>query len=232
MEVRLYFAIVRRSWLLVLLVPILAALISAGMALARSPRYSTSVRLLITRGVTPDDSTAGLSSGGEDSTAQDMAAIVSGMTFKRDVTQELAQSGHPVEESIVAQSIQASNQQRIVSIVVTAPQPDDAVAIAQAAIDLLQRNGLRYWGETRVNAEQPGINVGVLDPPAPAMPLDTPRTIVREVVLRTFVGLLAGIGLAFARFYIDGQRALAKQHDHEQRLVDEPTLTKPRTSTK
>lgn len=232
MEIRLYLAIVRRSWVLVLLVPLLAALISAGTALTRPPRYSTGVRLLITRGVTPDDSAAGLSSGGEDSTAQDMAAIVSAMTFKRDVTQELARSGRPVDERVVAQSIQASNQQRIVSITVTAPKPDDAVAIAQAAVDLLQRNGLRYWGETRVNAEQPGINVGVLDPPAPAAPVDTPRTIARAVVLRAFVGLLAGIGLAFARYYIDGQRALAAQHNHAQPFVEEPTLAKPRTSTK
>ena len=232
MEVRLYLAIVRRSWWLVVLVPVLAALISAGVALMRPARYSTSVRLLITRGVTPDDSTAGLSSGGEDSTAQDLAAIVSGMTFKRDLTQELAQAGYPVDERVVAQSIQASNQQRIVSIVITAPQPDDAVAIAQGAIDLLQRNGLRYWGETRVNAEQPGINVGVLDPPAPATPVDTPRTIAREIILRAVVGLLAGIGLAFTRYYIDGQRALATDRDHEQWLVEEPTRAKPRTSTK
>ncbi len=232
MEVRLYFAIVRRSWLLVLLVPALAAIISAGMAITQAPRYSTTIRLLITRGVTPNDSTAGLSSGGEDSTAQDLAAIVSGMTFKRDLTQELAQQGHPVDESVVAQSIQASNQQRIVSITVTAPQPGDAVAIAQAAIDLLQRNGLRYWGETRVNAKQPGINVGVLDPPAPAAPVDTPRTIAREVALRAFVGLLAGVGLAFARFYIDGQRTIANERHHAQPFVEEPTLAKPETSTK
>lgn len=232
MEVRLYFAIVRRSWVLVLLVPLLAALISAVMALSQPQRYSTVVRLLVTRGVAPDDSTAGLSSGGEDSTAQDMAAIISGMTFKRDVTRATAQMGHPVDASIVAQSIQASNQQRIVSIEVTAPQPDDARVIAQAATALIQSRGLRYWGETRLADEQPGINVGVLDPAAPAMPVKTPRTMAREVALRAFVGLLAGIGLAFARFYIDGQRALATQHDHDQQFVEEPTLAEPGTSTK
>jgi capsular polysaccharide biosynthesis protein len=228
MELHLYVAILRRYWLTVLLVPALAALISAGVLIAQPARYSTGVRLLITRGVTPDDSTAGLSSGGEDSTAQDMAAIVSGMTFKRDLAQELAHRGHPVDERVVAQSIQASNQQRVVSIVVTAPQPDTAVAIAQAAVDLLQRNGLRYWGETRVNAKQPGINVGVLDPPAPATLVDTPRTIAREVALRTLVGLLAGMGLAFARFYADGQRALARQRRAAPR-VEDPALAKPGT---
>jgi capsular polysaccharide biosynthesis protein len=227
MELRLYFAILRRYWLTVVLVPVLAALISAGVLLTRPARYSTGVRLLITRGVTPDDSTAGLSSGGEDSTAQDMAAIVSGMSFKRDLTQELAQHGHALDESVVAQSIQASNQQRVVSIVVTAPQPGDAMAIAQGAIDLLQRNGLRYWGETRVNAKQPGINVGVLDPPAPATLVDTPRTMAREVALRTLVGLLAGMGLAFVRFYVDSQRALAKQRGDAQPFVEDQALAKP-----
>lgn len=214
MELYHYAAILRRYWLTVVILPILVALISLGAALVQPPRYGTIARILVTRGVAPDDSTAGQTAAGEDSTAQDLAAIIAGMTFKRDLAEELARQGRPLDRAVVAPSISASNAQRVVTIAVATERPDDAVAIAQAAIALLQRQGLRYWGETRVNDEQPGINVGVLDPPPPPVRLNGPSAIAREVALRTLVGLLAGIGLAFLRYAYDERlRYRAQRHE-------------------
>ena len=208
MELRLYLSILRRRWPLVVAVPLLVALISAAAALARPARYGTATRLLVTRGGGAPGSTAGLTDLREDKTAQDLPAIVSGGTFRQDLAAELARQGRAIDAAALAGAIQAGNQEHVVTIAFQADRPDDAAAIAQAAIDLVRRNGLRYWGDPSATAEQPGLNVAVLDPPGPPARLNGPRALVLEVALRTLLGLAAAIGAVFVLHYLSERRTV------------------------
>lgn len=205
MELDLYLAIVRRRWPLVLTVTLLVALISLVAALLRPPVYGLTARLLVTRGLTSAESSAGLTSSREDTVAQDVPAIVSGDPFARDVAQTLAEQDRPIDEASVAQALSGANQRHEVLLSITTEQAEDAAPIARAAIDLLRANGLRYWGDTTVTPDRPGINVEVLDLPASATRLNGPRAIAIEVALRSLVGLIASVGLAFVLHYLDGK---------------------------
>ena len=76
-----------------------------------------------------------------------------------------------------------------------------APAVAEATIALIRANGLRYWGDPRATPEHPGLVVGVLDPPGPAMLLSGPRAIAGDVALRALLALIAAIGLVFVLHY-------------------------------
>jgi len=207
MELRLYLAILRRRWPLVVAVPLLVALISGGAALARAPRYGTATRLLVTRGAAAG-STAGLTDLREDKTAQDLPAIVSGAAFRQDLAAELAGRGQPIDQAALAGAIRAGNQEHVVTIAFEGANPAATTAIAEATIDLVRRNGLRYWGDPSATPERPGLDVAVLDPPGTPARLNGPRAMAQEVALRALLGLIAAAGAAFVLHYLSEHRAL------------------------
>ncbi|HEY3229073.1 MAG TPA: hypothetical protein VGJ87_07620, partial [Roseiflexaceae bacterium] len=59
--------------------------------------------------------------------------------------------------------------------------------------------------------------VAVLDLPAGAALLNGPRAIAQEVALRALLGLLAGVGAAFALYYLDEGRMTEEQRRIEDR---------------
>jgi capsular polysaccharide biosynthesis protein len=199
MEFYLYLDIIRRRWPIVVAVPLLVALISLAAALMQPPRYGATARLLVTR---PGAATV----DAEDTLAYDLPAIVGGAPFAADVAAELARRGRPLEQALVAQALHGENQKHVVYLSATTAGPAEAVAIVQAAVDLVRTNGLRYWGDTSVIPERPGVNVAVLDLPGEAVLLNGPRAIALEVALRALLSLLAGVGAAFALHYLDDRR--------------------------
>src|SRR4051794_17245184 len=105
MDLRLYLHILRRRWWLVVALPLLVALLSGAVALARPARYGTTARLLVTRSAVVDGSSAGLTDEGEDKTSLDLPAIVSGAPFRHDLAEALARNGRPVDEATLASAI-------------------------------------------------------------------------------------------------------------------------------
>ncbi|HEU5104025.1 MAG TPA: hypothetical protein VFU22_33645 [Roseiflexaceae bacterium] len=194
--------ILRQRWWLLVALPLLVALISAAAAVSRPARYGTTVRLLITRGPIGGDGAAGLTDQGEDKTALDLPAIVSGATFRRDLARELARQGHPIDEQDLAGALNGLRQDNVVTVAVEAARPSDAVAIGQAMVGLLKANGLQYWGDPRATAESPGLNVGVLDLPNQAALLNGPRAVVIDTTLRALLALIVAMGAAFALHYL------------------------------
>jgi capsular polysaccharide biosynthesis protein len=205
MELYLYLNILRRRWRLVAALGLLVALVSLAAAATRPPRYGLVARLLVTRADVPNLDT-------EDTVAYDLPAIIGSAPFARDVAAEVARRGRPLSQAVVEQALHAENQRHVVSLSVTAADPGDAVAIADAAIALIKTQGLRYWGDPRATPERPGINVAVLDQPRQAALLNGPQAIALEVLLRTAVGLIAGAGLAFVLHYLEAGRAIGDGH--------------------
>ena len=202
MELRLYVHILRRRWWVLAALPLLVAAIS-GLAAARQPaRYGTTVRLLITRGPIAGETTAGLTDQGEDKTALDLPAIISGATFRSDLARELARQGIQIDAAALAGALNGIRQDNVVTIAISAARPADAVAIGPAMVALLKANGLRYWGDPRATPSATGLNVGVLDLPDQAARLNGPRAIIIDVALRVLLALIVAVGLAFGLHYL------------------------------
>src|SRR5215212_384003 len=169
MELRLYLTILRRRWWMLVALPLVVAVISGLAAIGRPARYGTTVRLLITRGPIAGDDAAGLTDQGEDKTALDLPAIISGATFRNDLARELTRQGTPTDAATLAGALNGLRQDNVVTIAISAARPEDAVAIGPAMVALLKANGLRYWGDPRATPSAPGINVGVLELPDQAV---------------------------------------------------------------
>src|SRR5437763_10336182 len=184
MELRLYLDILRRRWWILVALPLLVAIISGVAAVSRPARYGATVRLLITRGLIAGDDAAGLTDPGEDKTALDLPAIISGATFRSDLARELTGMGHPIDATALEGALNGIRQDNVVTIAISAARPEDVVAIGPAMVALLKANGLRYWGDPRATPGAPGINVGVLDLPDQAVLLNGPRAIMIDVALR------------------------------------------------
>ena len=203
MELRLYLAILRRRWWMLVALPLLVAAISGVAAASQPARYGTTVRLLITRGPITGDNATGLTDQGEDKTALDLPAIISGATFRTDLAHELTRQGNPIDEAALAGALNGIRQDNVVTIAISAARPVDAVAIGPAMVALLKANGLRYWGDLRAMPGAPGLNVGVLDLPEQATLLNGPRAIAIDMALRALLALIVAVGLAFGLHYLD-----------------------------
>ncbi|MEM8533911.1 MAG: hypothetical protein AAGF95_23910 [Chloroflexota bacterium] len=207
MDIHLYAAIIRRYWLIVVVLPLIAFVVSLVTSLMQPPIYGLSTQLLVTRGLVAGDSTVGLTEASEDKTAQDLPAIIGGLRFHQDVAEVLSQQGTPLDVGVVASALSASSQDHVVTIGVQTSIPDDAVAIAQAAVVALETNGLSYWDDDApVTPELPGLNVAVLNLPTEAVQINGPRSVAAEVFLRTFIGLIISIGIVFfVHYFATGQ---------------------------
>ena len=204
MELYHYLGILRRRWPIVAAAPLLVGLISLVAAVVQPPRYGATAQLLVTR---PGAATV----DAEDTLAYDLPAIVGGRPFAADVAAELARRGRPLDQALVEQALHAENQRHVVYLSATAADPADAVALVQAAVNLVRANGLRYWGDQSATPERPGVNVAVLDLPAEGALLNGPRGIALEAGLRALLGLIAGVGAVFALHYL-GDRPPTTDH--------------------
>jgi hypothetical protein len=223
MELRLYLSILRRRWALLVALPLLVALISAGVALARPARYQATARLLVTRGAAPAGSTAGLTYQADDTAAEDLPAIVGGAGFRRDLAAELASQGRAIDAAALAGMLRSGNQEHVVTIAAEAASPADAVAIAQTAVELIRRNGLRYWGDPAATPDRPGLNVAVLAPPEQAGRVNGARAIVADVGLRALLAAVAAAGVAFLMHYLKNDRPVTI--DERRETIDDGRWT-------
>lgn len=191
-------AALRRGWRLLALVTVLVAGASLAAALLRPARYATSTRLLITRDPQAAGA-AGLSDQREDTTAQDLPAILQSAAFRADLAAELARRGQPVAAAELAGMIAAGFSEHTVSVTAQGPTPELPGVVTVALIDLLRRNGLRYWGDPAATTERSGLLVGVLDPPGPAARVSGPRALALELALRSLLGFGLAAALVLAR---------------------------------
>lgn len=193
MDIPFYIRILRRRWRLMAGLTLAVALASAGVAALRTPRYTTSMLLLVTRDEQATGA-AGLSDQREDTTAQDLPAIIQGAALQHDLAAELARRGWPPEAG--TPSIMSSYSEHTVHVTIEAGAPDQPLLAAEALLAMLRHGGLAYWGDPDATAERPGLNIGILAPPAPAVPKQGPRALAIELALRSLLGLGAAAGLA------------------------------------
>ncbi|NOK63108.1 MAG: hypothetical protein GFH27_549279n460 [Chloroflexi bacterium AL-W] len=211
MDLQLYGAIIRRYWLIVLVLPLITLVVSLVTALMQPPIYGLSAQMLVTRGLLAGDSMVGLTEASEDKTAQDLPAIMNGSRFHNDVVEELSRQDNPLDVAMVANALSASNQDHVVTIAVQTSTPEAAIAIAQAAVVALETNGLSYWDDDApVTPALPGLNVAVLNFPTEAGQINGLRSMAIEVLLRTFIGFIAGIGIVFfIHYFVTGRNLIA-----------------------
>lgn len=203
MELRQYWHIVwKRIWIPALL---LAVVLVASLVLRRptSPQYQASGRVLVD--VPPLEAVEGMGFDPRLTAPQateylvdDFTQFVSSQAVAGAVSQRLADQGIQIPPGVLQSSTASEQVHRVVTIRVTWSDPDEALTILNAAVEVLQRESPAYFG--RLGLEQPQITLfdgpGVSPvPPSLSERLDLP--------VRLLLALLAGIALAFLLDYLD-----------------------------
>lgn len=208
MQLRLYLAILRRFWVLVVALPLIVGTVSLLLAWQQPTRYGSTARVIITQ--TPHYQEADMilpdynlvtSWQSSEYILDDVPQVVSSMALAEDVSVWLAAQGFVVDPAAIQGSLSGEVFHRAVTIASNTDTPELADRMIEGAIVSLKANGLHYWG--RAPEDGTGLQVAVLDPASGASPLTSTRQRLLPVVLRTGLALAAGVGLAFLLHYLD-----------------------------
>lgn len=211
MELLQYWEIVRRRWWLPVGLGLLALLASSVVALRGAAAYNTVFRLAISTLPTVDRTTAqfydpvyyaNLSS---EYVADDLSEIIRGEAFAAEVAAVIQQQ---VDARTISNATRARKTHRLLDVTITTATPEQGNAIGQGMVRILNDppSAARYLRSLDAyNAQVALVNAPVTHRAA------TPAGIATEVGLRTLVGLLLGLGLAFLVDYVDQSLRTRKQ---------------------
>ncbi|MFB0545833.1 MAG: YveK family protein [Anaerolineae bacterium] len=205
MELRQYWRIVsKRIWIVIALV--LVVLIgSLALRSTPPPDYQASMRFLV--GISPETPT------GDDYTydryytwlaseylADDFSEVVKYSAFAQDVTAHLAKGDTPliVPAGAIQGATVAEKQHRILTLRITWDDPDQLMAIAEAAAQVLRDKGPGYFAQVGAT----GAEITLIDAPV-VVPMGLALRERLDLPIRLFLALLAGLALTFLVDYLD-----------------------------
>ena len=196
MELRQYWRIIWRRWWLIAGLVGLVLLVSLLTYRAPAPVYQATMRFAV--GIEGSEPVNAVSGDGRSDAwlaseylADDLSEVLKGGDFAARISQRV---GFPVG----AGTISASREHRIMTVVVTSPDRNQAQAIAEAVGAVVENVSTDYFPQLA------GIN-------AEAILIDGPgigqvgRSLKDklDLVIRLFVALVAGVALAFLWDYLD-----------------------------
>jgi len=203
MELRQYWHIVwKRIWIPALLFGVVLV-VSLALRRPLPPQYQASARVLVD--VPPLEAVEGMGFDPRLTAPQateylvdDFSLFVGSGAVARAVSERLADQGVQVPAGVVQSSTASEQVHRVVTIRVTWSDPDQALAILNAVLEVLPQEAPAYFG--RLGLEQPrvvlfdGPSVSPV-PPSLSQRLDLP--------VRLILALVAGVALCFFLDYLD-----------------------------
>ena len=206
MELRAYWAILRRRWAAPVLLPILVALFSAVQLRpwqAPAPSYSVSMRMLV--GVLPLEGAdtaqydpryyAWMAS---EYLVDDFTEVLAAELFAKAVNARLAEQEIAIPAGLIRAIANTGKQHRIIRLTFTWHDADALHAIADAAVAELEENAGSYFAQLGTQ----GAGVHILDSPT-VVPVGQSTRERVEWPLRILLALVAGIVVAFLQEYLD-----------------------------
>ncbi len=200
MELREYWGILVKRWHWVVIVTILAFVASAAMVMLGPNQYKAEVRLTISVKQEPrqgnyymyDNYYTWLTS---EYLVDDFGEVVKSDSFAQDVSARLGQAVPP---AAIKRDTKTTKTHRILTVTVTTGSPVQSGAIAQAIRDAMSEQAGKYFAELGSDTAL----LRVIDGPSVEPEMGTVRRAL-EIGLRTAVGLLAAVALAFLLHYLD-----------------------------
>ncbi|MDE3090603.1 MAG: hypothetical protein KGJ80_14590, partial [Chloroflexota bacterium] len=204
MELRDYARVIRRYlWLIVALVVV----VGVGSFIFRAqpaPQYTASVRFTIGVSAPPATQVQGYDPiltayQASEYIRDDFVEIIQSDSFADDVNATLAKmgvGGITINKGNLSAAVE--KQRRLMSMTVTAGNPDQAAQIAQAAVKNLSENNAKYFAQLGAT----GATVAVIDKPVVTRVGASLREQL-DIPIRALIALLAGIALAFIMDYLD-----------------------------
>ncbi|MHB0870010.1 MAG: YveK family protein [Chloroflexota bacterium] len=225
MELREYWAIVARRWPLIGVVTILTFAASLSMVWFGPSYYKSELKLAV--GVKPEPAPP---PGQKDYYSydryytwltseylvDDLGEVIKSDSFLKEVSQSPRLNGMPIGKEAIRRDLSVKKTHRILTIVVTTQNPHTSFVVANAIKETLEEKAQDYFAQL----DSEGAVIRMLDDPAAEAEMGTMRKLI-EIGLRTAVGLLAAIGLAFLLHYLD---PAVRSSQEAERLLGLPVL--------
>lgn len=199
MELRDYWAIVRRRWQIIALLIVLVGAVSLATYHTPATNYQATIRFTI--GVSADRNVQGVDPiltayQASEYIRDDFVEILHSELFANDVNATLNDPNLRVSKNNIVGAVE--NQRRIMSMTITWGNADQARAIADAAAKTLETQNAKYFKQ--LGSE--GASVTIIDGPdvAPVGPSLRERL---DIPIRLGLALAAGVLLAFLVDYLD-----------------------------
>lgn len=210
MELRDYFAILQRRRAVVALLGV-ATLIAATVFTLRGPRsYEATIRIAVSVGgpIYGESPPYGFFRDyylwlASEYLADDLAEIVKSDAFIADVR---AQLDKDLRAAFIRDVVRARKTHRILEVTVQGAEAEQARQMATAIAEVIRTQGSKYLAQLATPTGQ----MVVIDDPA-ARPATTTGSQIADVALRTTLGLLAGVLVAFLVDYVDSTLRTASE---------------------
>lgn len=219
MELREYWVILTRRWQLIGVVTALTLAVSALMIMFGPNSYKSELRLAVS--IIPEPKQGEYYTFDHYYTwltaeylVDDLGEVIRSDTFLNQASQLIG--GRQIPKEQIRRDISTKKTHRILTITVTDENPYYSYIIANAIKDSLNAHAKDYFGQ--LNADNAMIRV--LDEPAAQAEMGTLRKLI-EVGLRTVVGFLAALALAFLLNYLD---PTVRNYQEAERLLGLPVL--------
>ncbi len=199
MELREYWKILRRRWWLPLVLVVLVGAASLLTYHAPVTYYNASVRFTI--GVSADRSVQGVDPiltayQASEYIRDDFVEILHSEMFANDVNANLQGTGITISKANISGAVE--KQRRIMSMNISAGNPDQARTIAQAAAKTLETENSKYFKQ--LGSE--GATVTIIDGPD-VSPVGPGLREQLDIPIRLALALAAGLLLVFLVDYLD-----------------------------
>ena len=235
MELREYWGIIRRRWWLPVAVTAVALVASTVVGIRGATAYKTDMRLAVSTIPTQDpnaeryfDSTY-YSNLDSEYLADDMSEFMTSRAFADEVHRELASSSTPMDVDIetIMTATRAKKTHRFIDITITTPTFEQGAAIAGSISRILSDPAHVAQYLTALTAYKSQMEI--VTPPVTHR-ANSLFGLISEIGLRTLIGLIVGIGLAFLIDYLD---QTVRTREEAERLLQMPVLGEiPRHSTR
>ncbi|MCE7947167.1 MAG: hypothetical protein DYG88_07035 [Chloroflexi bacterium CFX4] len=206
MELRSLFAVLIRRWWLIAVPALVALALSLpmlGQALRPTPLQRVTLRFTAGQPPQPDsaqtfEESSYISWLGSEYAIINLAAWLRTESFAREVVALLNAAEQTADSETVRAMIASDSVRSIMTLYLTAADPDLLRAVAEAAIQVLAQKSDAYFPQL---SGQPA-RIVPLDA-VEVLPLPTPITERLAPLLRVLIGVLGGVGLAFLAEYLD-----------------------------
>jgi capsular polysaccharide biosynthesis protein len=207
MELREYWSIIRRRWWLPVAVMLVALVAATAVGVRGAAAYKTDMRIAISTIPTPDPNATlyydptYYSNLDSEYLADDMSELMTSRAFADEVTRELATARQPeVDVATIMTATRTKKTHRFIDVTVTTSTFEEGQTIAGSISRILSDpNHLAIYLKalTAYNTQ-----MNVVTPPVTHRANTIPG-LISEIALRTVIGLIVGIGLAFLVDYVD-----------------------------
>ena len=231
MELREYWSIIRRRWWLPVAVTLVALIAATAVGVRGAAAYKTDMRIAISTIPTPDPNATlyydptYYSNLDSEYLADDMSEFMTSRAFADEVQRELASAKQPdVDLATIVNATRTKKTHRFIDVTVTTSTFEDGQAIAGSISRILNDpNHLAIYLKalTAYNTQ-----MSVVTPPVTHRANSIPG-LISEIGLRTVIGLIVGIGVAFLVDYVDPS---LRSRQEAETLLQLPVLGEiPRT---